>query len=359
VCLLAGDSSACTATGGSKVLRYTTRYHVTVVGSSRQNITVKPSHHLPTHKSVQRACVEHMPQKLMDSFTVDATVHGSAELRKILLPLLERQSAVLLKRLKGINRRVTKDWNMSLEMLTSRKYEIVIFKGLPKKNGAINVGDGSKRACQLACKDDPALRLLETLVSCLLPSGYHLAKVEDVLTGKGSLEAYEFFDEGSDYGQPEHVDASVELGIGQDQTGSKCHMHCGNLELLRKGMPPVALWIPQSSPNYPPVSVCVFAESSGVVLACFTYRLAEYEALLGDFEGNDEEFAPVYMEKLSQHLRETFPHLAAIPLKGRLVTPGPEDALLIHGLCVHCGTGDAGYRLIGVADPPVLYPLFS
>ena len=89
------------------------------------------------------------------------------------------------------------------------------------------------------------------------------------------------------------------------------------------------------------------------MLACFTFRQEEYEALLGSFEGRDDEFSALYMSKLSQHLKETFPHLAAYPLKARLVTPGPEDALLIHGFCVHCGTGDAGYRLVATADPPV------
>ena len=353
---LAGDTlnHGAAGAGSHEVLKYMTRSHS--VRHLQRSTKVELGRPLPAQRSIRRkrACVQHMPLELMDAFTVHVDVLGSDNgLREELMSLLIRQSVVLLKHLKTSSPQVERDWNSSLELLASRKYDINIFKGEPKKDGAADIGDGSKAACQLSCKEDPALRLLQGLVQHLLPSGYHIAEVEDVLTGRGgALEAYAFFDLGSYFDQLEHIDSSLELGIGQEERAD-CGIHAGNLELIRKGMPPVTLWIPQSSPSYRPVSVAVFAQSSDVVLACFTFRQEEYEALLGAFEGSDEEFSAVYMSKLSQHLKETFPHLAAIPLKGHLVTPGPEDALLIHGFCVHCGTGDAGYRLVATADPPV------
>jgi hypothetical protein len=260
---------------------------------------------------------------------------------------------VLLAHLKTSSPEVERYWNGSLELQASRKYDINIFKGVPNKDGSADVGDGSKRACQLLCKTDPASCLLQTLVKHLFPAGYHIAEVEDILSGtEGSLDAYVFRDCGSYFGQLEHVDSSLELGSGQEQSNT-CGLHAGNLDLIRAGTPPVTLWVPQSSPSDRSVSIAIFTHSVDVVLACFTFRQDKYEALLTDFKGNDDEFSAHYMGKLSQHLRTTYPHLAALPLKGRLVTPGPDDALLIHGLCVHCGTGDAGYRLLATADPPV------
>ena len=351
---LAGNTLHLGAAGSHEVLRYMTRSHS--VRHLQRSTKVELGRPLPAQRSIRRkrACVQHMPLELMDAFTVHVDVLGSDNgLREELMSLLIRQSVVLLKHLKTSSPQVERDWNSSLELLASRKYDINIFKGEPKKDGAADIGDGSKAACQLSCKEDPALRLLQGLVQHLLPSGYHIAEVEDVLTGRGgALEAYAFFDLGSYFDQLEHIDSSLELGIGQEE-GYECGVHAGNLELVRKGMPPVTLWIPQSSPSYRPVSVAVFAQSSDAVLACFTFRQEEYEALLGSFEGRDDEFSALYMSKLSQHLKETFPHLAAYPLKGRLVTSGPEHALLIHGFCVHCGTGDAGYRLVATADPPV------
>jgi hypothetical protein len=295
-----------------------------------------------------------MSQELIDAFTVHVGVLGSdSGLSKVLMQLLVQQSVVLLAHLKTSSPEVERYWNGSLELQASRKYDINIFKGVPNKDGSADVGDGSKRACQLLCKTDPASCLLQTLVKHLFPAGYHIAEVEDVASGReGCLDAYALFDLGSFFDQLEHVDSSLELGSGQE--GSNVYgLHAGNLELLRAGMLPVTMWIPQSSPNYRPVSVAIFTHSADVVLACFTFRQEEYEALLGAFEGSDEEFSSFYMGRLSQHLKEKFPHLAACPLKGRLVTPGPEDALLIHGLCVHCGTCDAGYRLLASVDPPV------
>jgi len=299
-----------------------------------------------------------MPQELVDAFTVHIDLlESDDDLHRILMPLLIRQSVVLLKRLKTISPEVERDWNSSLELLASRKYDINIFKGEPKKDGSIDIGDGSKTACQLSCENDPSLRLLQSLVQHLLPSGYHIAEVEDVLSGRGgSLEAYAFLDLGSYFGQLEHIDSSLELCSGQEESNIY-GLHPGNLNLIRKGMPPVTLWVPQSNPTYRPVSVAIFTHSADVVLACFTFRQEAFGALLSDFKGSDEEFSSFYMDKLSQHLKNTYPHLAALPLEGRLVTPGPEDALLIHGLCVHCGTGDAGYRLLASADPPVSSPV--
>ena len=56
-----------------------------------------------------------------------------------------------------------------MQMHPARKYEIVLFRNIAKRNGDVDPGDESKTACQLCDAEDPSLQLLQLLIKLLLP----------------------------------------------------------------------------------------------------------------------------------------------------------------------------------------------
>jgi hypothetical protein len=109
--------------------------------------------------------------------------------------------------------------------------------------------------------------------------------------------------------------------------------------------------VSQRGPDDPPISVAIYFDSHHPALAAFTFRQEEYEVGLKNFAGTREEYDGVFLAAVAESLKEQFPQLASHHMQGRLVTPDYDGGIVLHGLCVHSGTGDAGYRLVAAADP--------
>ena len=86
-------------------------------------------------------------------------------------------------------------------------------------------------------------------------------------------------------------------------------------------------------------------------MAAFTFRQAQYEAGLKTFAGSHAEYDGYFLAAVAESLKEQFPDLISHRMRGQLVTPNYDGGLVLHGLCAHSGTGDAGYRLAAAADP--------
>ena len=229
---------------------------------------------------------------------------------------------------------------------------MVIFKKSARKNGLVNTGDESKLACQIDREEDPGIRLLKELGAVLLPPGYKIANVEDVLTGRPSKEAYVFREMGSLYDQPGHVDSSVELNPNQTRDNG-CYLHAGNLRLYQNQMPSVTLWLPQEDLKDKQISIAIVFGSSNIILAAYSFAQEHCKALFEEFSGSEDDTFKRYSRKVCEHFRTAQPDLPVERLEFRLLAVGPDDGVLIHGLGAHSGTGDAGYRLIATFDPEV------
>ena len=259
----------------------------------------------------------------------------------------------LLCNVKLMTPEITRLWEEGLLLHPKRVFDVVLFKNTPMSDGSIDPGDQSKLACQLGNVGDPSLALLKLLVGLLLPPGYTIGSVEDVLRGCPSLEAYVIYDMGSVSDQIEHTDSAPEAAPGQDSQDPYIMLHDGNLSLYQNSeLPPCTLWLSQRGPDDPPVSVVIFAASNHPVLAAFTFQQSNYEKGLKSSGASEEEYSGYFMAAVARHLKNEFSELADHPMEGHLVTPDHNGGLLLHGLLIHCGTGDAGYRLVAAADPP-------
>jgi hypothetical protein len=252
--------------------------------------------------------------------------------------------------LKDLTPEVSQLWDQGMQVHPARKYEIVLFKNIAKRNGDVDPGDESKTACQLCNAKDPSLQLLQLLIKLLLP-GYKIGSVLDVLKGFTALEAYVISERGSRSCQPEHMDSAPEMAI--DQHSQDCHgLHTGNMAIYQQGTrPPCTLWVSQRGPEDPAISVAIYIDSHHPAVAAFTFRQAQYEAGLKTFAGSHAEYDGYFLAAVAESLKEQFPDLISHRMRGQLVTPNYDGGLVLHGLCAHSGTGDAGYRLVAAADP--------
>jgi hypothetical protein len=317
---------------------------------------------LPRKDGRVRACVVAMDPADVSVSSVSCASTWSAiderqlpveALRTDIMNKARTRGFTLLNHVKDLTPEIARLWEEGLLLHPRRLFDIVLFKNTPKADGSIDPGDESKLACQLGDEIDPSLALLKILVGLLLPPGYRIGSVEDVLCGRRSLEAYVIWDLGSPSDQTIHVDSAPEAAPGQFPQDPHVMLHDGNLGLYQSSeLPPCTLWLSQRGPDDPPVSVVIFAASNHPVLAAFTFQHTEYAEGLKRSGASEEEYSGYYMAAVARHLKNKFPELAGHPLQGRLVTPDHDGGLLLHGLCIHCGTGDAGYRLVAAADPP-------
>ena len=275
-------------------------------------------------------------------------------LRLEIMHTLRTLGFTLLSNVRFLTPEITRLWEEGLQLHPQRRYDIVLFKNTPKPDGSIDPGDQSKLACQVGDDEgDPSLALLKLLVVLLLPLGYTIGSVEDVVCGCPSLEAYVILDEGSASDQIEHIDSAPEAAPGLCSQDAHMMLHNENLGLYQNSeLPPCTLWLSQRGPDDPPVSVVIFAASNHPVLAAFTFQQSNYEKGLKSSGASEEEYSGYFMAAVARHLKNEFSELADHPMEGHLVTPDHNGGLLLHGLLIHCGPGDAGYRLVAAADPP-------
>ena len=314
---------------------------------------------LPKKDRRARKCVAAMDPALVSASSVSCAGTGSSDedqldtLRLEIMRTVRTLGFTLLCNVKLMTPEITRLWEEGLQLHPQRVFDIVLFKNTPTSDGSIDPGDQSKLACQLGDAGDPSLALLKLLVGLLLPPGYTIGSVEDVLRGCPSLEAYVIYELGSIRDQIEHVDSAPEAAPGQDSQDPHLMFRDGNLGLYQNSeLPPCTLWLSQRGPDDPPVSVVIFAASNHPVLAAFTFQQSNYEDGLKSSGASEEEYSGYFMAAVARHLKEEFQELAEHPMQGRLVTPDHDGGLLLHGLCIHCGTGDKGYRLVAAADPP-------
>lgn len=314
---------------------------------------------LPKKDKRAHKCVAVMDPALVSASSVSCAGIGQDEvqmdaLRLEIMHTLRTLGFTLLSNVRFLTPEITRLWEEGLQLHPQRRYDIVLFKNTPKPDGSIDPGDQSKLACQVGDDEgDPSLALLKLLVVLLLPLGYTIGSVEDVVCGCPSLEAYVILDEGSASDQIEHIDSAPEAAPGLCSQDAHMMLHNENLGLYQNSeLPPCTLWLSQRGPDDPPVSVVIFAASNHPVLAAFTFQQSNYEEGLKGSGASEEGYSGYFMAAVARHLKNEFPELADHPMEGHLVTPDHNGGLLLHGLLIHCGTGDRGYRLVAAADPP-------